>query len=72
VAIPLAVVAVYVGRRTNHYPFLNDFWPLLFQADTFDWSRPESFRNGFFPPGYALFLKGVGGVTSWQTPTTPT
>lgn len=61
VAVPLAVAAVYIGRRTNHYPFLNDFWPLLFQADMIDWSRPESFRNGFFPPGYALFLKGVGG-----------
>jgi hypothetical protein len=61
VGLPMAAVAVHLGWRTHHYPFLNDFWPLLFQAATFDWSDLDSFKNGFFPPGYGLFLAAVGG-----------
>lgn len=55
--MPLGVVAIWLGLRTRHYPYLNDFWPLLFQAGTFDWSTLDSLRNGFFPPGYAIFLR---------------
>lgn len=57
----VAATAAWLGWRTRHYPFLNDFWPLLFQASTFDWSNAESFRNGFFPPGYGVFLSLLPG-----------
>lgn len=60
-ALGVAAVAAWLGWRTRHYPFLNDFWPLLFQAGTFDWSKAESFRNGFFPPGYGVFLSLLPG-----------
>lgn len=59
-AMPLVGIAVWLGWRTHHYPFLNDFWPLLFWADTLDWSDIDSFKNGFFPPGYPFFLNVVG------------
>ncbi len=55
-ALALVAIGGWVGWRTHYYPALNDFWPLLFQSNTFDWSNPESFKNGFFPPGYGTFL----------------
>ncbi len=60
--ITVAGISVWLGWRTQHYPFLNDFWPLFFQAGTLDLSNPASLRNGFFPPGYGLFLVLAGGT----------
>jgi 4-amino-4-deoxy-L-arabinose transferase-like glycosyltransferase len=50
-----------VGARTRYFPALNDFWPLLFQSNTLAWGEWDTFRNGFFPPGYAVFLWLLGG-----------
>jgi hypothetical protein len=57
----LAAMAAWLGWRIRHYPVLNDFWPLFIQAGTLDWSNVESFKNGFFPPGYAVFLSLLPG-----------
>jgi hypothetical protein len=57
----LVSISVWLGLRTQHYPVLNDFWALLFQSSRFDWSHLDSFKNGFFPPGYGVFLSLIGG-----------
>lgn len=51
----------WLGARTNFFPALNDFWPLFFQASQLDPNDLGTFKNGFFPPGYALFLRALGG-----------
>jgi hypothetical protein len=61
VLVPVVTIAIWLGARTQYSPSLNDFWALLFQAGRFDWSNSNSFKNGFFPPGYGVFLWLVGG-----------
>jgi hypothetical protein len=60
-ALAVCTLGVWVGARTNYFPALNDFWPLLFQADMLDWTTRASFANGFFPPGYPVFLRLLEG-----------
>lgn len=58
---PLIVFGGWLGARTNYFPALNDFWPLFFQANRLDPHDLETFKNGFFPPGYAVFLRLLSG-----------
>ena len=48
---------LFVGFLTNFHVYSNDFWGNLFMAEHLDISQPESFYNGFFPLGYAVYLR---------------
>ena len=70
--VTVAGIGVWLGSRTQYYPFTNDFWPLLFQASTFDWAKPESFKNGFFPPVMVCSWLSSAERTFWPKPITST
>jgi len=51
------LICLFVGFLTNFHVYSNDFWGNLFMAEHLDISQPESFYNGFFPLGYAVYLR---------------
>lgn len=52
-----AAVVLAIATKTGFLVGLNDFWGLMFMAEHLEFGRADSFYNGFFPIGYALYLR---------------
>ncbi len=56
-----ALALVAAGRATGFHVGLNDFWGNYYLASAADLSRPGTLYNGFFPFGYTLAARLIGG-----------
>ena len=51
------VFSLLIGLYINFHVSVNDFWGNLYMAEHLDITNLESFYNGFYPLGYAVYLK---------------
>ena len=56
-----ALALVAAGRATGFHVGLNDFWGNYYLSSAADLSRPGTLYNGFFPFGYTLATRLIGG-----------
>lgn len=57
-----ALLLVAAGRATGFHVGLNDFWGNYYLASAAALSRPGTLYNGFFPCGYTLATRLIGGA----------
>lgn len=50
-------VCLFIVKSTGFHIPVNDFWMSFLNARFLDIKKPVSFYNGFFPLGYAVFLR---------------